>query len=192
MAKKPKTTTPGKGRTLTDLTPGVHAEVVRLLRAGNCRDTAAASVGIFTDKFRSWLREGYRGVEPFAQFALDVRQAEAYAEEQLIAGIQQAGYRGVLKTVTETALGDGTVERTVERRQERGDAKALMWLAERRGARNWSLGWQERKLAAKAARVASKAETAEPLQVIVREADPDASYPDPLHGPTDVGLPSPT
>jgi hypothetical protein len=160
-----------KDRKAVEFNADVAAEVVRILRAGNCRDTAAASVGVLSDTFRKWLRWGAQGEEPYAAFIKECRKAEADAEVDIIQGIRKSGYRQRLKTVT-TLEKNGKVETTTEFREEPGDARNLMWIAERRGARNWSLGIIERRSKEEAeARRAAKGGNA-PLQVVVRMAEP--------------------
>jgi len=163
-------------RKAVEWTPEIGAEIVRVLRAGNCRDTAAASAGILSDTYRRWLLKGARGEEPFASWLIDVKKAEADAEQDLINGIRESGYRQKLKTVT-TLEKNGHVETTVEEREEPGDARNLMWMAERRGAKNWSLGIIERRSKEEAeARRAKKGEgKQEGLQVTVSLAQPKAS-----------------
>jgi hypothetical protein len=183
--KKAKFTSPvKKDRKAIEFSEDVAAEVIRILRAGNCRDTAAASVGVLSDTFRKWLRWGAQGEAPYAQFVIDCRKAEADAEVDIIQGIRKSGYRQRLKTIT-TLEKNGKTETTTEVREEPGDARNLMWIAERRGARNWSLGIIERRSKEQAeARKAAKG-TNVPIQVVVRMAEPgepedDANNPDPV------------
>lgn len=73
------------------LTPEVHEKIVRLIRAGNYRETACAAAGIWARTMRTWLRLGSEGLEPYAQFAADIAQAEAEAEARDVALIAKAG-----------------------------------------------------------------------------------------------------
>jgi hypothetical protein len=72
----------------TKLTPETHAKIVSLIRAGNFRETAAASAGIDSSTLRDWLRRGAKGEEPYATLSrdLDVAEADAEVRDVLIIG----------------------------------------------------------------------------------------------------------
>jgi len=172
--KKKKAVTPAKmNRKACEFTPEKGAEIVRILRAGNCRDTAAASAGVLSDTFRKWLLRGVRGEEPFATWAAEVKQAEAEAEQEMLNCVRQSGFKQKFTTTTKLEK-NGHVETTVEEREEPGDARGPMWILERRGAKNWSLGVIERRSKEQAeARRAAKGEgKQEGLQVTVSLAQP--------------------
>lgn len=73
------------------LTPEVHEKVVRLVRAGNFRETACAAAGITSRTMRHWMALGADGHEPYAEFAAAVDQAEAEAEARDVARVVKAG-----------------------------------------------------------------------------------------------------
>lgn len=172
--KKTKAVTPSNmGRKPLSWTPEVGQLIIDILRRGNSRDSAAASAGVVGQTFRNWLRRGAKGEEPFASWVIEVNRAEAEAEQDLIHGITAAGYRQKMRTVT-TLEKNGKVETTVEERDEPGDARALMWKAERLHSRNWSIGIIERRSKEQdEARKAAKGEGKdEGLRVVVQMAEP--------------------
>lgn len=96
------------------LTPELQAKVVALVRRGNLRNVAAASVGVTTRKFNDWLRLGAQGQEPYADFLEAIDQAEAEWETRMVQSIEGAGVSG-----------------------ERGEWKASAWMLERRKPAVW-------------------------------------------------------
>ncbi len=78
----------------TKLTPDLHAEVIRLIKAGNYLETAAAMVGVERPRLRVWVRRGMNEKRGrYHEFALDVEQAMAHAEAMDVLGIRKAGER---------------------------------------------------------------------------------------------------
>jgi hypothetical protein len=78
----------------TKLTPELHTEIVRTIKAGNYIETAAAMAGVNRDTLREWVRQGIRrGNGKYHAFALDVEQAMAHAEVMDVLGIRKAGER---------------------------------------------------------------------------------------------------
>lgn len=184
------------GRKEVEFSQAIHEKAVFLLRKGNCRDTVAASCGVLSDTFRNWLRWGMQGIAPYDVFEADCSRAEAEAEQDLIEGIRTSGYRQQLTTTT-TLEKNGKIEKTTEVREEPGDARNLMWIAERRGARNWSLGIIERrsKEQAEARRAAKGGGDDANVQVIVNQAKPEAANaenPDHVQRAPDVGVQRPS
>lgn len=58
----------------------VHRDIVRLIQAGNYRETACAAVGISSRTLRRWLRAGAAGDERYMRLADDMATAESKAE----------------------------------------------------------------------------------------------------------------
>ena len=81
----------GRGQP-TKLTPELHADIVRTIKAGNYIETAAAMAGINRDTFREWVRQGVRHPKgKYGSFAKDIEQAMAHAEVIDVLGIRKAG-----------------------------------------------------------------------------------------------------
>jgi hypothetical protein len=72
------------------LTPEVHDKIVKLVRAGNYRETACAAAGITSRTMRDWMKLGDSGLEPYEAFLRDVDQAEAEAEARDVTQIAKA------------------------------------------------------------------------------------------------------
>lgn len=76
----------------TALTPELHADIVRTIKAGNYIETAAAMAGINRDTLREWVRQGVRHPKgKYGSFARDIEQAMAHAEVIDVLGIRKAG-----------------------------------------------------------------------------------------------------
>lgn len=73
------------------LTEETTERLVRLVRAGNYRETAAAACGIAPRTLRKWLQWGAEGKEPYATFSETVDRAEAESEARDVAFIGTAG-----------------------------------------------------------------------------------------------------
>lgn len=74
----------------TKLTPERTSRLVQLLRDGNWREHACAAVGIDARTLRTWLARETEG-EPFASFALAIREAEAAAETDAVSALRSLG-----------------------------------------------------------------------------------------------------
>ncbi len=61
-------------------TPEMIEKITNLIRAGNYREVAAASVGISKSTFFEWLSRGARGEEPYTVLAAEVEKADAQSE----------------------------------------------------------------------------------------------------------------
>lgn len=104
-----------------------------MLEKSNFRETAIASIGVSPYIVRDWIRKGERdrrnGVESIERdLAVGMDQAEAKAEADLIGGIREAGFLPFVKS-------DSDKGQVIER----GDWRALSWIAERRGSKNWGI-----------------------------------------------------
>jgi hypothetical protein len=78
----------------TKLTPELHGEIVRTIKAGNYIETAAAMAGVNRDTLREWVRQGIRHpAGKYGSFASDVEQAMAHSEVMDVLGIRKAGER---------------------------------------------------------------------------------------------------
>lgn len=71
-------------------TDETREKILNALRAGNYRVAACKFAGISNDTFGRWMRAGNAGEQPFAEFADQVKQAEAQAEASLVATIRKA------------------------------------------------------------------------------------------------------
>lgn len=74
----------------TSLTPGVQAEIVKAIEAGNYRSTAAAAAGVHRNTLTNWEKWGEEGKEPYAGFLCALQKAEAKAEMDLLAAVRNA------------------------------------------------------------------------------------------------------
>lgn len=83
----------GKGRPTgrpSSLTPEVQDVIVKAVRAGNYRVTAAALAGVHRNTILNWVARGDEGEEPFASFAVALEMAEAESESEMVAEIRAA------------------------------------------------------------------------------------------------------
>src|ERR1044072_1100662 len=64
----------------TKLTPEVGEKIVKLISAGNYRETACAAAGIDARTLRNWLKWGAEGTEPYATLSAEMEEAEGSAE----------------------------------------------------------------------------------------------------------------
>lgn len=74
----------------TSLTPEVQATIVKYIKAGNYRSTAAAAAGVHRNRLAEWEKRGETGEEPYAEFAVALQAAEAQCEIDLLAEIRSA------------------------------------------------------------------------------------------------------
>lgn len=76
----------------TKLTPELHADIVRTIKAGNYLETAAAMAGVERLTLREWIKKGVRAQSgAYHTFARDIEQAMAHAEVVDVLGIRKAG-----------------------------------------------------------------------------------------------------
>lgn len=75
---------------ISSFTPETREKILGALRAGNYRVAACKFAGISVDTFGRWIKAGNAGEERFAEFAEQVKQAEAQAEASLVATIRKA------------------------------------------------------------------------------------------------------
>ena len=104
------------------LSPDRHERLVRLLKAGNHRETAARAVGISPSSLRTWMARGRKGEEPYASLAADIDKAEAEVEVGNVATILSIG-RGKPTTIS----ADGVTTKGTP-----SDWRAIGWWLERR------------------------------------------------------------
>lgn len=137
----------------------VADRVIAAIRAGNYLETAASLAGVRPDTVRTWLYTGngalraiHNGTPPhqlprnelrYAEFALALTKAEAEAEAEDVARLQQLA-RGQAtsskRVTTERRDSAGAlVEQTVRTETETlaPDSAALRWRLERRHPRRW-------------------------------------------------------
>ncbi len=75
----------------TKCTPEMIDRIVKLIRAGNYAQIAAACVGIASSTFYEWLTRGGRGEEPYRALAEAVEKAKAEDEAGTTAEIRRHG-----------------------------------------------------------------------------------------------------
>jgi hypothetical protein len=80
----------GRAGRPTSCTPETQEKILNALRAGNYRVAACKWAGIDQDTFCRWMNRAKTGEQPFAEFAEQVKQAEAQAEAALVATIRKA------------------------------------------------------------------------------------------------------
>jgi hypothetical protein len=74
------------------LTPETHKLLVRLIGNGNYLEVAAAAAGIAEVTLKEWLVRGREeGVGKYYDFYIDVMQAEALKENDLLQRVEHAG-----------------------------------------------------------------------------------------------------
>jgi hypothetical protein len=78
----------------TDCTPVLRGKILNLVRRGNYRRTACEAAGITIRTLQKWILRGESGEEPYATFAADLREAEAYAESFHVDHIANAAEQG--------------------------------------------------------------------------------------------------
>ena len=69
------------------LTPEVTERITRLIRLGNCRETAAAAAGISSRTLRNWCMWGADGREPYTEFCDALEAAEAEIEKNVVIAV---------------------------------------------------------------------------------------------------------
>lgn len=74
----------------TELNAEVHARIVEMVRAGNFRATALRACGLSKNTIRNWELRGEAGEPDYVAFMLDVQEAEAASEVELVADIRHA------------------------------------------------------------------------------------------------------
>jgi hypothetical protein len=72
-------------------TPDTAKKILKVIRSGNSRETAAASAGLAKSTLLHWLRMGSSGVEPYASFSLACDEAESDAKVEAVEAIRRAG-----------------------------------------------------------------------------------------------------
>ena len=76
---------PRSAARVTELTPEVHASIVAALKRGNYLDVAAAQCGVTGRIVLGWMKRGAEQEDgPFVEFAREVMQANAGAENDLL------------------------------------------------------------------------------------------------------------
>lgn len=73
----------------TDLTPDVAKRIIAYVRLGNYRATAMRACGLSKNVIRNWEIKGEEGHEPYASFAVDLQEAEALSEIDLVADVRE-------------------------------------------------------------------------------------------------------
>src|SRR5690242_17049809 len=66
-----------------------HTAIVKAVRAGNYRATAAKLSGLSSSALSHWLDYGAAGEEPYATLLRDIEQAEAEWEAEMLEGIDE-------------------------------------------------------------------------------------------------------
>lgn len=79
------------------LTDATRATILEWLRRGHYRKVACAKVRITERTLQNWVQRGEAGVEPYASFLVDMLEAEADCENELLTTIRtaQPGIPGV-------------------------------------------------------------------------------------------------
>jgi len=72
------------------LTPETHALIVEMLRKGHYRKVACAKARITERTLQYWIARGEAGIEPYAAFVIDMAEAEAAIEDELLTAIREA------------------------------------------------------------------------------------------------------
>lgn len=91
----------------TKFTPERREVIIAALLKGATMKDAAHFARIGRTTLYEWLQRGEQGIEPYVQFAVDVRQAQSQSALDMLEVIEKAAKQG-------------------------GDVKAAMWLLERR------------------------------------------------------------
>lgn len=82
------------------LDPYAQRTIVEALRRGHFMDTAASLAGVTTARVHTCLRLGADPDSAYADFAVEVRQALAHAEDTALGFLQEQVATGDLKAVT--------------------------------------------------------------------------------------------
>lgn len=100
----------------TDLTPDLHARIVKAIAAGNYPEVAAESEGIAKRTFYRWMEQGARddGAEIYRQFRQAVTRARARAERKMVRIVRTAA-------ITEPQSAQWYLERSAADRWGRRD-----------------------------------------------------------------------
>lgn len=78
----------------TKCTPEITEKVAEAIRDGLYAESAATLAGIGERTYYSWMKRGDAGDEPYVQFRLAVKKAEAEAEAASLAVIRGAAQDG--------------------------------------------------------------------------------------------------
>jgi hypothetical protein len=103
------------------LTPETAATILDWLRRGHYRKVACAKVRITERTLQNWVKKGEAGIEPYASFVVDMAEAEADVEDELLTAI-----RGAMPAV----MGEGGHGADVW--------TSRAWIMERRWPKRWS------------------------------------------------------
>ncbi len=69
---------------ITLLTPELQAEICRLISIGNRSEVAALASGVPKKTYETWVTNGYKGIEPYADFLEASGAARAHAEVNMM------------------------------------------------------------------------------------------------------------
>lgn len=68
----------------------VRGRILEWLRRGHYRKVACAAVRITERTLQNWVKWGEQGKEPYASFLVDMQEAEALVEDELLTAIRHA------------------------------------------------------------------------------------------------------
>lgn len=130
----------GVGRPATKPTQAQIDTICDCLRKGNFRETAIAFAGVSPAIVRNWIRSGVKDLEAGedtleASLVTGMRKAEAEAEVNSVNAIGERGFNPFVTSRSSRSddKGNNSESETVAP----PDWKALAWILERRGSKNW-------------------------------------------------------
>lgn len=103
----------------TKLTDEVKETICRMIATGAALEVAARAGGVTAPTLHNWMKRGEQGEEPYAQFRLEVEEARAVSEVELITLMRRAAVEGSAGEWRAAAwlLGRKFPERWSEKRQ---------------------------------------------------------------------------
>lgn len=119
------------------LTPVIHKALVKAIRNGVHKDTAARLVGIGVSTFYAWIQAGDNGADADKkEFAENIKKAEAQWEQEQVQGIMDSAEGGQVLSRTTTTKKNGDV--VVTETLSRPEWTARAWLLERKVHERWA------------------------------------------------------
>lgn len=121
------------------LTPKIHKAIVDSVRNGNYFSVACEANGVPESTGRNWLQKGRQpdAEKVYALFALDIKKAEADAEEIAVQLIKQAAEGRVVKR-TKITRENGKITKAEQSEDVVSEWTAAAWYLERKHWQKWS------------------------------------------------------
>ena len=133
----------------TKLTPKVFKAIVKSVRNGNYFSTACEAAGVSEKTGDEWLRRGEgkddrKKTKLYAEFATEIRQAKAHAEEVMVSVLKKAAIGFTETTTTKEASGeDGELKVVTTKTVKKSDWRAGEAFLRRARRAKWGDNYDE-------------------------------------------------